>query len=527
MNEITRTKELNVDYRPVSSGQNQNRNEKLAEFREEFDEIFNGQKRIGKSDLKKVAENRSGQFSQGAVESAKMLLNNESLYDFVDNHAGKYNGDGEISKNGLKAALLDQAGIRQAFDESASQQNMLEDALANAFGNCCGKGGVTKSYLQDVINDTKGQFSDAQKSLAAYTLKAGAMSTRDAAQAGRDSVIRGDQLGPFQRSETSAPEVKPNSTIPTPKAGSTQIDLPPGLPADDARILSGAGVPGGVKKSQNIVATVPSGSSGADIQAAIDKASKNGGGVVILEDGQYNLYDSLQMKSNVILRGTRDASLVGQMTSRRGTEVVTFDKNVSNAGLEGLTVTHGKVTNPAPKDFKNREPDLNVSGVVIRGDRNWIDGANIYNNGTDPVDIKGNHNTVQNSVIDGSANKGGGGNGYFSVNSDRNLIINNEIHNIRHMSIQGGAQHNVVQGNNLTTDINFHNGDDGHNAILHNSIDVGNGHNWDAIATGGAKYGHKPPGDSNYLYGNDGAEGFDKNKLMSFSGYRAARKYQM
>lgn len=175
-------------------------------------------------------------------------------------------------------------------------------------------------------------------------------------------------------------------------------------------------------------------------------------------------------------------------------------------------------------------PNAEVTSVEINGNNNTVDNVNIKNSGSDPLVIKGDHNTIQNSNIDGSYNKGGGGNGYIDIRGESNRITNNDVDNIRHLSIQQGAKHNLVDNNDIKVDVNFHNKDEGHNAVINNTIDT-RGHNWNAISTGGAKYGHTPPGEMNYLFGNVDQTGkgiethsderVDPNKLMTFSGYRA------
>lgn len=542
----------------VCSSKDSRMDKAIAELLATFDAITNESNGITREDLARIAENPGDAFSPDLVEAAKTVLSEPSMFHALDSHGGKYSGDGKITKSGLNAVLgskVSDHGQRQRVQDEAAElssfETMLLDFLNSDFDKIGREGRVTMDDLKNVAGCCGNSYSPRQKKFAELLMKSSVLNnlmndgdpttgqgggiSRSSVHAARRGEMRRPSSEAPSRAGGGAERSEPAANQPVPiepkysswPLGNTNIVLPAGIPDNDASKLSKAGVPGGIPPLRNVVATVTAGSSVADIQNAIDRALSHGGGVVQLEDGTYNLSDTLEMKSGVVLRGSHFARLVGQMTSRRGDEVVSFGRHVTGAGLEGVTVTHGKVHSPAPKDFKNRDSNLNVSGVVIRGDRNWIDGANIYNNGTDPVDLKGDNNTVVNSVIDGSANKGGGGNGYFSINSGNNLIMNNEIHNIRHLSIQGGAAYNVVANNNLTTDINFHNGDDGHNAILHNKIDVSGGHNWDAIATGGAKYGHKPPGEQNYLFGNDGAEGFDPDKLMSFSGYRANHKFAM
>ena len=51
-------------------------------------------------------------------------------------------------------------------------------------------------------------------------------------------------------------------------------------------------------------------------------------------------------------------------------------------------------------------------------------------------------------------------------------------------------------------DANFHNGDGGCNLVEQNTILLPRWHGWDVFATGGAEWGHKPPGRDNILLNN-------------------------
>jgi len=271
------------------------------------------------------------------------------------------------------------------------------------------------------------------------------------------------------------------------------------------------------------------------VQNAIDKAAKAGGGIVELEGGDYKIDKTLDLKSGVVLQGTDDTRLLGTM--KGDTSIVKMDQGVHGAGLKDLTVEHiGNGKSPGTNDFENRLPSAEVTSVEINGNNNMVDNVNIKNSGSDPLVVKGDHNTIQNSNIDGSYNKGGGGNGYVDIRGENNRFTNNDVHNIRHLAIQQKAKHNLIDNNRLGVDVNFHNKDEGHNAVVNNTIDTGS-HDWNAISTGGAQYGHTPPGEMNYLFGNVDETGrgvethsderVDPNKLMTFSGYRAENLRQV
>lgn len=334
---------------------------------------------------------------------------------------------------------------------------------------------------------------------------------------------------------SSGTQAIPNSTpISSARGQAGAPPIPSGIPEADARELRSAGV-GSTKQPTNVAAVVESGSSRVEVQNAIDKAAKAGGGIVELKGGDFKIDKTLDLKSGVVLKGADDTRLLGTMTG--DTSIVRVDDGVSGAGLKNLTVQHvGNGKPPRVDDFENRLPNAEVTSVEINGNNNMIDNVNIKNSGSDPLVIKGDHNTIQNSNIDGSYNKGGGGNGYIDIRGENNRFTNNDVDNIRHLSIQQGAKHNLVDNNDIKVDVNFHNKDEGHNAVINNTIDT-RGHNWNAISTGGAQYGHTPPGEMNYLFGNVDQTGrgiethsderVDPNKLMTFSGYRAENLRQV
>lgn len=259
---------------------------------------------------------------------------------------------------------------------------------------------------------------------------------------------------------------------------------------------------------------------GTDIQKAIDRTSTKGGGVVFLEKGIHILNKEIRMKSGVILRGIPGQSIV--RVTLRGTNdkyAIIFDK-VSKAGLEDLKFTF-PVSNASPQDDRNNptnkwcrkchENDPNgiknlyVTFVRIENDSNdnWVDNCEFIEAGTNPIKVDGNYNTFRDNLIDGSYNKGGGGEGYYDVRGHDNLFYNETVKRIRHFAIQQGADHNVVfDCNFVNTDINFHNKDDGNNLIEKNKITIQRWRSWGAFATGGAQYGHKPPGPNNIIYNN-------------------------
>lgn len=302
-----------------------------------------------------------------------------------------------------------------------------------------------------------------------------------------------------------------------------------------------AGVQGGVPNNLPVIATI---NNTVNIQTTINNST--GAGVIILTAGTYSIPSTIYMKSNIVLRG-ENAELVILESTIKSTwaqgkkNTIEFD-NVSNSGIENLTILYN-VIGYEPIDrlnwldgswcgdcFQNEPHGLNnlyVRQVSINNSSNncWVDGCRILKSGTDPILLAGNHNTLRNNYIDRCYNKGGSGNGYYDIRGDYNLITNETIKRIRHFAIQQGAEYNVIIGNYIEGDVNFHNGDNGNNLLENNEIKLPTWHGWDIFGTGGIAYGHQPPGPNNIFvnnttnYKNKGPRYADANVIYTFTNY--------
>ena len=302
-----------------------------------------------------------------------------------------------------------------------------------------------------------------------------------------------------------------------------------------------AGVQGGVPDNLPVIATI---NNTDNIQTAIDNST--GDGVIILTAGIYPISSTIYMKSNIVLRGESAELVIIQSTIKSTREqgkknTIEFN-NVSNSGIENLTILY-QVIGYEPIDkldwldggwcgdcFQN-DPhgldDLYVRQVSINNSSNncWIDSCRILKSGTDPILLAGNHNTLRNNYVDRCYNKGGSGNGYYDIRGDYNLIYNETIKRLRHFTIQQGAEYNVIIGNYIEGDVNFHNGDNGNNLLENNEIKLPTWHGWDIFGTGGAVYGHQPPGPNNIFvnntinYKNQGPRYADANVIYTFTDY--------
>lgn len=270
----------------------------------------------------------------------------------------------------------------------------------------------------------------------------------------------------------------------------------------------------------NVIDTI---NPGDDIQSAIDDASDSGGGVVLLESGTYQIGNTIEFEDNVILRGVDQDSVVLNPTIRASeadtADVFNFEDD-SNSGIENLTIDYtvpgleptirngledGGFCEECFENDPGGRDDLYVRQINVDDDshNNLFDNLNIINSGTSPIQIEGNNNTLSNNVIDGAYNKGGGGEGYYDIRGDNNLIQNETITGIRHFAIQRGATGNLVTDSSFEVDINFHNDDGGNNLVEGNTIRLPSWFSGDPFNTGEARSGHEPPGPGNIIVNND------------------------
>ncbi len=299
----------------------------------------------------------------------------------------------------------------------------------------------------------------------------------------------------------------------------------------------------GVKKGIPLKNTLPikkmiSATNSDGIQDAIDKLNTNGEtSVILLKNGIYTINKPINIKSNVILRAENKGLVKLNVTIRsrnnKDEKAFIFD-GTENSGLEDLNMEYIPEKNVVIYDDRNVNRNKfcgekcfgnNPSGLsnmyvtFVRINKNskncWVDNCIFKNSGSDPIEILGNNNTFRGNFIDACFNKGGGGNGYYDIRGDYNLIVNEKVRRIRHFTIQLGAKYNVVLNCDLEVDVNFHNDDDGFNLIEKNKIKSEQWRSWGAFASGGSRYGHRAPGSNNIIFNNDVS---GKNNSSQFGG---------
>ena len=282
-----------------------------------------------------------------------------------------------------------------------------------------------------------------------------------------------------------------------------------------------------------------------DIQAALDQAAQQGGGVVLLAAGTFPLRSALTLPSNVVLRGSgKGVTVIESFLRFRGTssaqKIPTFHfQDAQRAGLEDFTVIfnadyNGQEMFPLDVDFPtdvfiayefrsqnyqnervyhdrpnyqfHDELELYVDFVRFDGASTncWIDNCDFLKSGSNGIVIPpdASHITIRDTRVEGAFNKGGNGNGYgINCSGDYVLMVRDTVKRVRHWAIQQGAQYNVVLDCYSWADMNFHQNDDGDNLIQNTKIHIPQYHLWRAFQRGASFHGD--PGPRNLFFAND------------------------
>jgi hypothetical protein len=278
------------------------------------------------------------------------------------------------------------------------------------------------------------------------------------------------------------------------------------------------------------------------LQAEINAANAAGGGSIVFAAGTYPITSTIEMKSNVELFGISNNSTIFEITIRStnmSTAAFNFATSVTYAGIRNVYITY-KITGCEPNDDLNpsfpsggtqldkfnyyytTDPcgltNLKVTTVFFRNgaNNNWISDSKIIKSGSSAIEMFGNNNTIKGNTIDRAYNKGSGGHGYVAVYGNRNLIINNDIRRLRHVTWSSydrayTAQYNVFYNNFLTVDLNPHDGGLGSNLAEKNTITVQNYQHQGGkpFVTGQASSGHDPPPPNDFFYNNNDDASFN------------------
>jgi hypothetical protein len=296
-----------------------------------------------------------------------------------------------------------------------------------------------------------------------------------------------------------------------------------------------AGVQGGIpfRDAWPVLAVVePTDTAGimAVLASVESEATSLGGGTVLLKNGTYTIDNTILMPSNVQLLGESRNGVELRITML--TEVnpaepfairfgESFSQTVENSGLVNLTI-RGAYGTPNPSNRTNAKPEFKVTSVqFLYADNCWVDDVSIINSGDHPITAwRSSHVTIRGCYLSGSWNKGEGGSGYFQVQSDHFLIVENHIRQLRHFALQKQyCEYNVVYRNFIEQDVNFHDDDNGNNLIEGNRIVLPTtitDNRWHAVMGAWGPEQHSLSRNDNFVFNNKCIE-YNNGGLKSYS----------
>jgi len=177
---------------------------------------------------------------------------------------------------------------------------------------------------------------------------------------------------------------------------------------------------------------------------------------------------------------------------------------VVGVGIENLTMTQVEPSlsvADAKNNYGNMDPAGAMHGIVFKWAANsWVKNVHTEMTGSHPIvtEVASNLSIVDNQ-LDGSWNKGKGGNGYFRGSRVwDSLYAGNTTRNLRHFTFQWSASGNVAIGNSFDSDMNLHGGYERNNLFELNEVSVPYEHRSAACSTNCGDEGGSQPDDSDW-----------------------------
>ncbi|WP_432835727.1 RHS repeat-associated core domain-containing protein [Dactylosporangium sp. CA-092794] len=137
----------------------------------------------------------------------------------------------------------------------------------------------------------------------------------------------------------------------------------------------------------------------------------------------------------------------------------------------------------ASHNYGNMDPAAAMHGIVFKWSANsWVKGVRAEMTGSHPIvtEVASNLSIVDN-YLDGSWNKGKGGNGYFRGSRVWDSVYaGNTTRNLRHFTFQWSASGNVAIGNSFDSDLNLHGGYERNNLFELNEVSTPYAHRSDS-----------------------------------------------
>ncbi|MFK0288447.1 DUF6531 domain-containing protein [Streptomyces sp. NPDC090499] len=177
---------------------------------------------------------------------------------------------------------------------------------------------------------------------------------------------------------------------------------------------------------------------------------------------------------------------------------------VVGVGIENLSFTQDMPNldkAQASHNYGNMDPSAAMHGIVFKWAANsWVKGVKAEMTGSHPIvtEVASNLSIVDNT-LDGSWNKGKGGNGYFRGSRVwDSLYAGNTTRNLRHFTFQWSASGNVAIGNSFDSDLNLHGGYERNNLFELNEVSVPYAHRSSNCDTNCGDEGGSDPDDSDW-----------------------------
>jgi len=178
---------------------------------------------------------------------------------------------------------------------------------------------------------------------------------------------------------------------------------------------------------------------------------------------------------------------------------------VLGVGFENFAITQdepGLDRNQAVHNYGNMDPAGEMHGIVFKWAVNaFVRGVKTEMTGSHPfVTEEAKNLQFVNNELDGSWNKGKGGNGYFRGSRVwDSLYVGNTSRNLRHFTFQWSASGNVAIGNDFDSDVNLHGGWERNNLIELNTGKVPYEHRSANCLSNCGEEGGGGPDDSNWF----------------------------
>lgn len=202
---------------------------------------------------------------------------------------------------------------------------------------------------------------------------------------------------------------------------------------------------------------------------AVDKVART---VTLDKPLEFDLYASSIADGSTTINGNVRESKLVPLTNVEGVGIEDLYLTLPLNGLPkhgggNYLITPGEAT----FDYTNLAPEYALHGIVYKWASDcWVRNIRTYMTGSHAIVTEEARNLqIEDSVFEGSWNKGAGGNGYFRFSRVwDSLIQGNTLRNLRHLTLQWSASGNVVSGNVLDCDLNFHGGWERYNLVEQN-----------------------------------------------------------